>query len=59
MNRIIFPTICQCLFAAASKGEIKVAAGDTLKALQRYTSDRIWQWVDAPLQQEEIKRLTV
>ena len=32
--RNIFPTICQVLFGVGSKGEVRVAAAETLRALQ-------------------------
>lgn len=57
---MVFPAICQCLFAASSKGEIKVAAGEALKALQRSSAEAtVWQWVDEKSQQDEIRRLSI
>lgn len=57
--RTIFPAISHCLFSGSPKGEMKVNAGDALKALQRNIPGiRLWQWANDLLQQDEIKRLT-
>ena len=62
---MIFPAICACLFGAGAKGDVKVAAGEALKALQRVcaggagdAASRVWLWVDDIVQQDEIKRIT-
>lgn len=59
INRFIFPAICSCLFSGVTKGEVKLNAGEALKALQRNLPGvRLWQWTDELLEQDEIKRLT-
>ena len=58
-HRYMFPAICSCVFSGGAKGEVKVNAGEALKALQRNLQGvRLWQWTDDLLQQDEIKRIT-
>jgi hypothetical protein len=67
IKRVIFPACCQCLFGAGNKGDVRVAAGESIRTLQRYmlntdkesNNDRhVWTWLKDIGQQEEIKRLT-
>lgn len=60
----VFPTICQALLNNASKGDIRVAAVDTLKSLahelesnNQSPGERIYNWGESLKQQEEIKKL--
>jgi hypothetical protein len=57
--RTFFPAVCQTLCASNTKPDIKAAATDTLRAIQRYSSEYIGNWADTQAQKDELKRLLV
>lgn len=59
VRKNIFPTVCQALFATGTKGDVRVAAADALKALQNCCpmGERVWSWVSDHSQQEELKKI--
>lgn len=64
VKKHIFSAISQTIFSPITKAEVRVAAGDALKALNYSLqisghSDLLLKWVDNPQQQDEIRRLTV
>jgi hypothetical protein len=66
VKKSLFPALCGVLLGAGVKGEVRGAAADTLRALQRVLlkegkqpENMVWTWVQEPAKQEEMKRLTV
>ena len=64
--RHLFPAITSALFTISTKPDVRVSAGEALKALQAlalsgHTSqqrEKLWCWVTDYKHQEEIKRVT-
>ena len=66
VKKTVFPALCGVLLGAGTKGEVRGAAAETLRALQRLLlkegrrpENMVWTWVQDPSKQEELKRLTV
>ena len=57
--RHIFPTISQTIFAAGTKGDVRVAAAEALKALQHCCpmGESVWAWETDTSKQEELRRM--
>ena len=58
-RKLIFPTLCSIFFNEKSKGDIRVAAGEVLKEMQRnmVMGGSVSDWCEDRLQQNELQRI--
>ena len=67
VKKNVFPAICSALFSPSTKSDVRIAASDCLKqlnkqmnAIAKYLSDsdtNIINWLDDPLKQKEISKI--
>ena len=60
LKKQLFPVVSKVLFSTTTKGDVRVAAGECLKAIQTTvgSDNQVALWVKDYTQREEIKRLT-
>lgn len=60
LKRSLFPSVSKTLLGPSTKAEVRVAAAECLKAMQKCLgdSDQVHLWVSDYTQREEIKRLS-
>ena len=59
IRKNVFPCLTQILLGSSStKGDLRVAACETLKEIQRCCpmGEKVWMWVNDSKQQEELKK---
>ena len=60
IRKLIFPTICKAVLGnKQTVGEVRVAAGEALKEIQRGCAmgEKVSKWVDDPSEREELQRI--
>jgi hypothetical protein len=60
LRRSLFPAVSKTLLASNTKAEVRVAAAEAVKAIQKAigTADQVHTWVSDYTQREEIRRIT-